>query len=551
MKGADIVAASLKREGVDTFFCFPQNPLIDALAAAGVRPIVCRQERVGVNMADGYSRVSRGKRIGVFVMQWGPGTENSYAGVAQAFANAIPILVLPGGADRRHLDILPNFAAARNFAGVTKWATTVPTADRIPLLVRRAFYELRTGRPGPVMLEVPSDVASEEVESPALDYVPARPLRSLGDPADVRAAVTALLQARAPVIHAGQGVLFADATDELLQLAEMLQIPVLTTNPGKSAFPENHPLALGAAASTTTQALHDFLHRADVVFGVGCSLSRNPFNPQIPPGKTIIHTTNNEWDIHKEHHTEYAILGDTKLVLQQVIEEVKRQAGVDERPPNGVAAEVRAVKEKWLGEWMPRLTSDEAPLNPYRVIWDVMHNIDRQNAIVTHDSGGPRNQIVPFWEAIAPGSYLGWGKSTQLGFGLGATMGAKLAAPEKLCLNFMGDAAIGMVGMDFETAVRNRIATLTIVLNNGTMATERSHVPVAEERYQVLTQGGDYATVARGLGGWSERVTRPEEIVPALKRAIAVTEGGNPALLEFITKDETAASRPGAAPAAH
>ena len=159
MKGADIMAQALKREGVELFFCFPQNPLIDALAAAGIRPIVCRQERVGVNMADGYSRTSKGKRIGVFVMQSGPGAENSYPGVAQAFANGIPMLLLPGGTERRRMDVLPNFWAARNFAGVTKWATTVPTADRIPDLVRRAFYEMRTVRPGPVMLELPGDVA--------------------------------------------------------------------------------------------------------------------------------------------------------------------------------------------------------------------------------------------------------------------------------------------------------------------------------------------------------------------------------------------------------
>jgi len=195
---------------------------------------------------------------------------------------------------------------------------------------------------------------------------------------------------------------------------------------------------------------------------------------------------------------------------------------------------------------MPLLTSNETPITPYRIIWDIMHSIDRDNAIVTHDSGGPRNQIIPMWEATAPGSYLGWGKSTQLGFGLGAAMGAKLAQPDKLCINFMGDAAIGMVGMDFETAVRERIATLTVVMNNGTMATEMSSTRIAEEKYSVLTQGGDYATVARALGGWSERVTAPEEIIPALKRAIAVTESGQAALLEFITKKEVAASRPGA-----
>ena len=147
MKGTELVAETLKREGVDTFFCFPQNTLIDALAAAGIRPVVCRQERVGVNMADGYSRVTRGKKIGVFVMQWGPGAENSYAGAAQAFANAIPILLLPGGAERRRTDVEPNFWAARQFAGVTKWATTIPSADRIPHLRLGKYVRFRWGSP--------------------------------------------------------------------------------------------------------------------------------------------------------------------------------------------------------------------------------------------------------------------------------------------------------------------------------------------------------------------------------------------------------------------
>ena len=182
-------------------------------------------------------------------------------------------------------------------------------------------------------------------------------------------------------------------------------------------------------------------------------------------------------------------------------------------------------------------------MTPYRIIWDLMHAVDRTNVIVTHDSGGPRNQIVPFWEALTPGSYVGWGKSTQLGFGLGATMGAKLAAPEKLCINFMGDAAIGMVGMDLETAVRERIPILTIVMNNGTMAAEVASTRIAEDRYGVLTQGGDYSAVARALGAWSERVTEPGEIVPALHRAIGATQKGSPALLEFMTKKETATSR--------
>lgn len=542
MKGAAMVAEILKREGVEVVFCFPQNPLLNAIAAAGIRPIVCRQERVGVNMADGYSRVANGRSFGVFVMQWGPGAENSYAGVVQAFANAVPMLVLPGASDRQRLDVLPNFWAARNFAGVTKWSTTIGSAARIPDLMRRAFHELRTGRPGPVLLELPHDVGAEDVDD-AFSYAPAPGHKSLGDPRDVQAAADALLQAQAPVIHAGQGVLYSEASAELQELAELLQIPVMTTLPGKSAFPEDHPLALGSGGSTTTAAVAHFIKKADMVLGVGCSFSRTPFGVTVPPGKVMVHITNNEWDIDKDVRADHAVLGDAKLVLRQLLDEIKGRGSLA-RSTDGTAAEVASVKAEWMKEWSPPLTSNEMPLSPYRVIWDLMHTVDRRNAIITHDSGGPRNQIVPFWEALTPLSYLGWGKSTQLGYGLGAIMGAKVAAPDKLCINLMGDAAIGMVGMDIETAVRAQLPILTVVLNNGTMAAETNTQAIAAEKFDILRQTGDYSAVAKALGAWAERVTRPDEIVPAIRRAVGATQSGTPAVLEFMTKDETTVSAP-------
>jgi thiamine pyrophosphate-dependent acetolactate synthase large subunit-like protein len=554
MKGSAMIAEALKREDVECVFCFPQNPLIDAIADAGIRPIVCRQERVGVNMADGYSRTAlamdrqsasgqNGRRVGVFVMQYGPGAENSYAGVAQAFANGVPMLLLPGASDLRRLDTLPNFWASRQFAGVTKWSATIPAADRIGHLMRRAFYEMRTGRPGPVMLEVPHEVMNQEIDD-GFDYQPARGLKTLGDPADVREAAGILLRAEAPIIHAGQGVLFSQASDELVELAELMQIPVMTTLPGKSGFPENHALALGSGGSTTTGAVAHFLRKADVVFSIGSSLTRTSFGITIPPGKVIIQATNNEWDVNRDYCADYAILGDAKLVLRQLIDEVRHQSSSPASERDDVAEEIRAVRSTWLQEWMPKLTSNETPLTPYRVIWDMMRTVDRDNTIITHDSGGPRNQIVPFWESTVPGSYIGWGKSTQLGFGLGAIMGAKLAAPDKLCINLMGDAAIGMTGMDIETAVRAKIPILTVVFNNGFMAAETHATPIASEKYDALTQTGDYSAVARALGAWSERVKTPDEIVPVLKRAIEATQSGTPAVVEFMTTQETAVSAP-------
>jgi acetolactate synthase-1/2/3 large subunit len=192
---------------------------------------------------------------------------------------------------------------------------------------------------------------------------------------------------------------------------------------------------------------------------------------------------------------------------------------------------------------MPKLTSAETPLNPYRVLWDLAHTVDLDNTIVTHDAGSPRDQISPFWVSTKPLSYIGWGKTTQLGYGLGLAMGAKLARPEKLCINVWGDAAIGFTGMDFETAVRERIPILSILLNNFSMAIELKVMPVSTERYRSTDISGDYAAMARAFGGYGERVTEPDEIVPAIRRGIEQTRQGNPALLEFITSKEVDVSK--------
>jgi acetolactate synthase-1/2/3 large subunit len=206
--------------------------------------------------------------------------------------------------------------------------------------------------------------------------------------------------------------------------------------------------------------------------------------------------------------------------------------------------EIQSTRQEWLDQWLPRLTSDEVPINPYRVVWDVMNTVDLDNVIVTHESGSPREQVTPFWEARAPRSFIGWGKSTQLGYSLGLAMGAKLAAPQKQVINFMGDAAFGMVGLDIETAVRERIPITTIVLNNSTMGIyPDNRMPVAVQRYQTKQLSGNFAEVAEALGAYSERITDPRDIVPAFQRAQEVNQSGRPALLEFITKEEGAFSK--------
>ena len=541
MKGIDAVAKVLKLEGVEYLFCFPYNPLIEASAKAGIRPIMGRTERTVINMADGFSRVSNGERLGVAVVQFGPGSENAFGGVAQAFADSVPILLLPGGVDRRSQGLPPSFEATKHYGGVTKWVGQINFADRVPGMMRRAFSLLRMGHPRPVMLEIPNDVVTEEIDDD-FDYRPPSRTRSEADPADIVEAVKALLAAERSVLHVGQGALYAQATAELVELAELLQVPVMTTMAGKSAFPENHALSLGTGGLTGTGTVKRFLGEADLVLGLGCSFS-TVFSTPIAGGKVMIQNSVDELDINKHYRIDHALIGDCRLVLRQLIEEVKRQLGDEgRRGRNDVSQEIKMVKEKWLAEWMPKLTSEEIPINPYRVIWDLMQAVDRANTIVTHDSGNPRDQMIPFYEAIAPGSYIGWGKSTQLGYGLGLIMGAKLAAPQKLAVNVMGDAAFGMAGMDFETAVRERIPILTIVLNNSALGGYEQYMPVATELYGTKYLSGDYAKVAEGLGGYSERIENPADVIPAIQRAQEQIAFGKPALLEVITREEGAFS---------
>ena len=540
MKGRNAIAKILKMEGVEFVSGFPQNDIFEAGAEAGIRCIIARTERVGVNIADAYTRVSNCKHNGVCLVQSGPGIENAYSGIAQAYSESVPILVMPAGADRRQ-QRPPSFMAAKNYQGVTKWADTINFADRIPEMMRRAFTLMRTGRPGPVLLEVPVDIMNEEFDDAKFQYTPVKPVRSAGDPADIRIVAKALIAAKNPVIRAGQGILHAAAFDELRELAELLQIPVFTTLSGKSGFPENHPLALGAGSNTRPRAVIHFLDKADLVFAIGSSCTKETFTTPIPDNKRIIQSTVDERDINKDYNLEHAIIGDAKLVLRQLIVDIKEQLGPEYKKKNGAAQEIKAVKEEWLKEWQPKLTSGEIPINPYRVVGDMIKALDARETIITHDSGSPRNQLLPFWEAV-PGGYVGWGKSTPLGASLGFAMGAKLARPEKTAVAFMGNAAFGMVGMDFETAARENIPILVVLMNNFVLGGYIRENPVATRKFHLTSQSGEYSKIAAALGGYSEKVVQPDEIIPALKRAKKAVDGGQPALLEIITCEDNARS---------
>ena len=536
MKAANAVAKILKKEGVEFLIGYPVNQIIEAAAEEDIRTIIVRQERVGLHMADAVSRISSGQRIGVFAMQHGPGTENAFGGVAQAFGDSVPIVVLPGGYPRKILNITPNFSSLLNFQHVTKWCEQVILPESVPDAMRRAFTQVKNGRPRPVLVEIPVDVMRAEVPDDFV-YTPTPRLRMAPDPQALTELAAALVAAHRLVIYAGQGVHYARAWKQLRELAELLEAPVTTSLQGKSAFPETHPLSLGSGGRSISKQLHHFLNNADLIFGIGCSFATTNYGVAMPKGKRIAHATLDPLDINKDIVADLAVAGDAGLTLDALIAEVKdRLKGKPRGRLAAVTKEIAGLKQEWLAQWMPRLTQKTAPLSPYRVLWDLMHTVDVANTIITHDAGSPRDQISPFWEPTEPLTYIGWGKTTQLGYGLGLAMGAKLAQPEKLCINFWGDAAIGFTGMDFETAVRERIPILSVLSNNFSMAIELKVMKTATQKYRSTDISGNYADFAKALGGYGERVTEPDDIIPAIRRAVAKTREGTPALLEFITE---------------
>lgn len=540
MKVLDAVARILKQEGVEWAGCFPSNNLIEAVAEAGINPIMFRQERGAAMAVDGFSRMRNREEFGVLITQGGPGSENTMGGLAQAYADNVPILYLPGGPAVNARSVKPNFSPARTYESVSVSSEVLFQPDQVVAVMRRAFHALRNGRPGPVIVEIPADVGEMEVADGVIaTYAPPRRHRFAPSLMDVKQAVELLLSAKKPVIWSGMGVLMSGASPELTEFAELVEIPVYCTMPGKSGFDQRHPLSLGSGSSATSQEARNWLQDSDVLFAVGSSMSRTSYGQPIPDGKVIIHNTETVADLNKDFSVDCGLIGDAKITLQMMVEEAKSQLGPEGRKGStDVASEIKAVHDEWMADWADVLSTDEVPISGYRVIGEMVKILDQENSIVTHDAGAPRDMIMPFYPGTVPHSYVGWGKTTHLGYGIPLMTGVKIACPDKFCLNFMGDGAFGMSGLDIETSVRAGAPITTVVLNNGGMATYPGGYPTARESFGTTYMTGDYAKIAEGMGAVGITVTKPEEVAGALQQAKELNASGKTVLIDVHTNLE-------------
>jgi len=548
MRGADAIVRALELEGVEYIAGFQGgglNPLWTGLRnSETIKVFAARNERLGVEIADGYAR-STGK-VGVAMTGTGPGATNALTGIAGAFADNIPVLLLMGQVPLDQLGKkVQQEVSASIFDTLVKWRGTMAKVEDIPAIMRRAFTALRSGSPGPVVLEMPQDVLMTEVPDGSLVYEPVGPgRRAAADEAEVAKAADLLVNAKLPVLNLGGGVLSAEAWDEAKELAELLSMPVATTLVAKGVFPEDHPLSMGMGCYPRSRyasgASVHMNRKADVVLAVGNSyrLPNGTDGRPIPEGVSLIHVNADENDLNKQYQADVPILADAKLALRAILDAVKERVG----PGKGglkeeVVAEIKQAKDKQASEWASVVNDTSAPTNGYRVVHELAKLIDPDKTIALHDAGGSRGYMSPFWQATKPRSYVGMGGMAAMGWSLGGAIGAKLGQPDKLVVHLLGDASFGMVGMDLETAVRMGIPTLTVLVNNegtggGLMGMDSPTGPPPD----MAKLTGNWSVVAQGLGAYSERVEDPLEVGPALQRAITATENGQAALVEIMIK---------------
>ena len=547
MRGAEAVVKALEQEGIRYITGFSGGglaPLWGPLRQSNIRPFAARNERLGVEIADGYARATG--EVGVAMTGTGPGATNCLTAIAGCYADNIPVLLLMGQHPLRNLgQEWQQEVSASIFDGLCKWRGAFTRVEDIPQVMRRAFTALRSGSPGPVILEMHQDVLTAEADDDVMAYsAVGTPGKAGPSDADVQRTADLLVNANLPVLNAGGGAMSAGAADEVMELAEMLSMPVATTIMGKGIFPENHPLSLGGGVYPRSRyasgAALQINRKADVVLAVGNSF-RQPNGTDgrpIPEGVSIIHINADEADLNKTYQVDVPILADAKLALRAIIDAVRQRIG-----PNGggikseITEEIRACHEKHNAEWMPRFTDPDTPTNGYRVIYELQQLIDPDHTIALHDAGGSRGYMVPFWETTRPRNFVAMGGMAAMGWSVGAAIGTKLGRPNDLVVHLLGDASFGMTGMEVETAARMGLGVLTVVINNGGIGGGMMGMEnPAGTPPEMAVLGGNFSVVAEGLGAWSERVERPDDIRPAFERAIRATEQGQPALVEVMIR---------------
>ena len=564
LTGSEIIVESLIQHGVPYIVGIPGHGclgLVDALRRRRDElPVIqARHEQAAVHLADGYYRVS-GKPLAVFT-SIGPGAINTAVGVATSYVDSTAVLVLTGNVHThmRGTGVLQEIERLRwadfprVLEPVVKRYWSVTRASQLPRVMARAFNIMTSGRPGPVLVDLPMDVQCDavDVDMTVSDTLSRQPTGTVyPDLAEVGRAADLLWSAKRPVIVVGGGVVAARGEAELLQVAESLGAAVITTMMGKGAFPEDHPLYALHAGSKGTACGNNLASSADVILAVGCRFAdeatcsyRHGVAYSIPPTR-LVHIDIDPNEIGKNYPVEVGIVSDARMALSALVEALGECGKPRDWRSSSYAAEIHREKEEWFARTAPLLQSDRVPPTISRVLRDVRGCLPDET-IITTSSGHAQAQVFQEFPFRLPRTCITTGGFSTMGWAMPAALGCKLAAPERPVAAIVGDGDFLMTMQELATAVQYEIPILILVLNNcGWQA-------ITDLQIDAYGSESDYATrfldkqgqpisphladAARAFGVYAERVEHPDEVAPAVRRALA---DGGPAVVEVMVARE-------------
>jgi len=561
--GGEVIAEYLIKEGVPYIVGIPGHgiipfldPLKDRQDEIGV--VQVRHEQAAIHLADGYYRAS-GRPLLCFT-SIGPGAYNTVVGLATAYVDSSAVVAVSGETHSYMFGkgVLQE-VERQNWADtssvmrpITKRVWKVTRVDQVPFAIHQAFKTATTGRPGPVHIFMPMDVQADSADVEIPDPVKHRSLgRVSGDIEQVKLSAELMAKAERPVILAGGGVILSDASPELVELAEFLGIPVITTMMGKGAIPEDHELCAFYAGSKGSSCGNKLAKEADILLAVGCrfaDLSTSSYKRgvsfTVPPTR-LIHVDIDPTEIGKNYPTEVGIVGDAKAVLRQLSEALKAMASKKKYQEMPYFKALQKAKKEWEKELEPLKNSRKIPMTISRFLAE-LRNVLKRDAIVVGSAGHAQAQLFQEFPVYEPRTHLSSGGMSTMGWAVPASMGAKLAKPDKEVVSVSGDGDFLMTCQELATAVQYGITTVHCVLNNyGWLSIRDLQLDVYGEHRGYATEfrardtgelcSPSFTKLAEAFGCHNEFIEKPEQVAPALKRAL---KSGKPAVLEIPVQYE-------------
>jgi acetolactate synthase-1/2/3 large subunit len=543
MKGSQAIVASLEAEGCDTLFGFPGGvviPLYDALYdAPRLRHILVRHEQGAVHAADGYARATG--KVGVCLATSGPGATNLITGIANAYLDSIPIVAITGQvrADLIGTDAFQEADVTGITLPIVKHSYLVQSAAEIPRVIHEAFHIASTGRPGPVVIDVPVTALLGELTYKAPDSLHLAGYKPTvkGHVKQIRAAAQAILEAERPVLYVGGGVISAGASDELHALAELVQAPVTTTLMGLGAFDERLPLSLGMLGMHGTVPANYAVHECDVLIGIGVRFDdrvTGKLSAFAPQARTIIHIDVDPAEIGKNVEPSIPIVGDARHVLAALLAELQKAELVPGRTAPWLAKIAAWQDEYQLHYEQP---TAEGVLAPQFVIQEI-ERVTGGEAVIVTDVGQHQMWSTLYFDYRFPRQWISSGGLGTMGFGLPAAIGAKLGRPDKTVIDVSGDGGFQMTMQELATAVNYDIPVVVCILNNGYLGMVRQWQDLFwNKRYSqtCIAVQPDFVMLAEAFGAKGLRVTEAEKVGEALREAI---DSGRPTVIDFKISPE-------------